>query len=203
MTLQYSWLPHNDASIAHWQLWRHFLNVYLHTECEQASGAAKTFPVFVKGSKRSNFLVNDVISKKPWHFLFFYLRRHWLLRVGSWMYCQGLVRKVLQIQISQKRLREHCSDALYLWKTFGFICVPRAFASFVCVEPDQMQSIPLVPQLPWSSRAAENRCCFIKVLAFHTGAHVLPKPLFTPALEVSTNQSQKHVLFQCQCWNMC
>lgn len=44
-----------------------FFNVYLHTECEQAFSPQeqqKTFPVFVKGSKRSNFLVNNAISKQ-------------------------------------------------------------------------------------------------------------------------------------------
>lgn len=35
----------------------------------QSSGATKTFPVFGKGSKESNFLVNNVVLKKPLHFL--------------------------------------------------------------------------------------------------------------------------------------
>lgn len=35
----------------------------------QSSEATKAFPVFVKGSKRSSFLVNNVVSKKPLCFL--------------------------------------------------------------------------------------------------------------------------------------
>lgn len=170
----------------------------------QSSGATKAFPVFVKGSKKSNFLVNNVVSKKLLRFLTLLFEEALACSCGELNVVPGACEKGdanTNILEALKRTLLWCS--IPLERIWFYLCAPSFYFLCLCGSWSAAKHPPGAPN-PMASRAAENRCCLIKVLAFHhTGAHVLPKPQFTLALEASTNPSQKHVLFQCQCWNMC
>lgn len=91
----------------------------------QSSGSTKAFPVFAKGSKKCNFLVNNVVSKKPLSFLIPFEKAP-ACACGELNTVPGACKKgdantdILEARITVVLLREHCYDVLSLWKTLVF-----------------------------------------------------------------------------------
>lgn len=175
MTSQHSWLPHNDALIAYWQLRRLKKPKYIFT-CRMWAA----IPVLRNGKRHFQLLWRDLKRRDPtswwimlfhsncWVFLSFYLRRPWLVLVGSLNLVSGPC-------LAKKKGDANRNSPEALKRTFFPFKGPLVFS--VCPELILYLSgtwsaveHPPVPQLAWPSRAAENRRCFITVSAFHTGA---------------------------------
>lgn len=188
-----------------------FLKYFLHAECEQTFSPQEwkeTLPVFVKRSreKRHNFLVNNV-SQQLSGLLVLYLRRHRLVLVGS-------SNLVFEVCLGNKKGDANRNGPEALQRTLFWCSIPL---KDLCFYPCALNicficlcgTCPAVECPPWypNSRDLQGQLrtgtALLQSWLFTQVPHVLPKPQPIPALAMSTNLSQKCVLFQCQCWNMC